>query len=249
MASRILPLLTAALLASCSVALDSQYGIRFEPIPHRTEPRSESAIAAAPTPNYSVETTSVQEHVLQSMDGPNFNQLLVDSPTTAFDPVTASQEWTESAAPDFCKPAADALEHGALHYDSAEHETWPRKKPERSMTWAWVLWAVPAVLVLAQFTGFALMFGAHWYYLGKMRRARTATLIWALTLAVYIVFRVLNALKLSFLAGLVGLVGLLPLIVIMLYRLIADVILLSKMASKQARRSAKQPSNRFRKSI
>lgn len=249
MASRILPLLTAALLASCSVVLDSQYGLRFEPIPHRAEPHNESSIAAAPTPNFSVETTSVQEHVLQSMDGPNFNQLLVDSPTTAFDPVTAAQEWTERAAPDFVKPAADALEHGAVHYDSAEDETWPSKKPERSMTWAWVLWAVPAVLVLAQFTGFALMFGAHWYYLGKMRRARTATLIWALTMAVFIVFSVFKTLELNFLAGLIGFVGLLPLIVIMLYRLIADVILLSKMASKQARRSAKHPSQRSRNSI
>ena len=248
MASRILPLLTAALLASCSVVLDSQYGIRFEPIPHRAEPHSESVSAAAPTPNYSVETTSVQEHVLQSTASPIFNQL-VDNPTTAFDPVEAAREGTERAAPDFVKPAADALEHGAVHYDSAEDETWPSKKPERSMTWAWVLWAVPAVLVLAQFTGFALMFGAHWYYLGKMRRARTATLIWALTLAVYIVFRVFKALDLSFLAGLVGIVGLFPLIVIMLYRLIADVILLSKMASKQARRSAKHPSQRSRNSI
>jgi fatty acid desaturase len=182
------------------------------------------------------------------MDSPNFNQL-VDNPTTAFDPVEAAQEGTERAAPDFVKPAAVVLEQGALHYDSAEDETWPSKKPERFMTWAWVLWAVPAVLVLAQFTGFALMFGAHWYYLGKMRRARTATLIWALTMAVFIVFSVFKTLELNFLAGLIGFVGLLPLIVIMLYRLIADVILLSKMASKQARRSAKRPSNRSRNSI
>jgi hypothetical protein len=128
----------------------------------------------------------------------------------------------------------------------ADRDEWPTKKPERSMTVAWILWAIPAVLILAEFTGFALMFGAHWYYLGKMRRARTATFIWALTLAVFIVFRVFKALELSLLAGLVGLVGLLPLLVIMLYRLIADVILLSKISSKQARRALKTSRNRSR---
>jgi len=182
------------------------------------------------------------------MGNPTVNPL-VANPTTATDPVTAVQEWTESVATDFGKPAADALKQEAAQYDSALEETWPHKEPERNMTWAWVLWAIPAVLVLAEFTGFALMFGAHWYYLGKMRRARMATFIWALTLAVYIVFRAFDALELNVLAGLIGLVGLFPLLVIMLYRLIADVFLLSKMGSKQARRPSNRTPNQSRNSI
>ncbi|MEY4968590.1 MAG: hypothetical protein RLZZ261_361 [Bacteroidota bacterium] len=240
---KFLPFFALAALASCSIQLDSQYGLRLEPSPRgpRSDAQGElhSEIReSAPTTEVSVAPSALEAATALTLEfAPSEFSTALETPKIA----EVESEATASITVEALNQADESIQRA----ETASSE-WPTKKTAHTMTVAWVLWAIPAVLILAEFTGFALMFGAHWYYLGKMRRARTATFIWALTLAVFIVFRVFKALELSLLAGLVGLVGLLPLLVIMLYRLIADVILLSKISSKQARRALKTSRNRSR---
>jgi hypothetical protein len=92
------------------------------------------------------------------------------------------------------------------------------------MLTAWLMWGIPVVLMLTGL-GFLLNFGLHWYYLGKQRRANTATFIWALTLAGYVAVGLLRFLKLGLLALLVFLIALIPLIVIQLIRAVKDAIM------------------------
>lgn len=121
--------------------------------------------------------------------------------------------------------------------EAADHDRFI--KPERSMLAAWIMWSVPVLLMLTG-AGFLLNFGLHWYYLGKNRRANTATFIWALTLAASVIVWFLNSLHLGILAFLVGLVVLLPLLVIQLIRVIKDAILLNKIATKKTRRETRR---------
>jgi hypothetical protein len=112
----------------------------------------------------------------------------------------------------------------------------PRSEPK--MLTAWLMWGIPVVLMLTGL-GFLLNFGLHWYYLGKQRRANSATFIWALTLAGYVAVGLLRFLKLGLLALLVFLIALIPLMVIQLIRAVKDAVLLNKISTRKARRSSR----------
>ena len=237
MASRILSLLTLALFASCSVVLDSQYGLRFEPIPQRAEPRTESTTAANSAPSFAAETPSGPEHVLNSAAGP-IETPFAAAPDVALAPAASEGTWTEFAAPSFVEPATEAITQFEVAQDFAEDEAWPRKKPERSMTWAWVLWAIPVVLVLAAAGGLLLNFGAHWYYLGNRRKGIMRTIVWALTLVVTsMVYFFAAVLSLDLVAALLAIFLLIPLAVIQIVTMVTDFFALQKIAAKRARRA------------
>jgi hypothetical protein len=232
MASRILSLLTLALLASCSVVLDSQYGLRFEPIPQRAEPRTETANAAAPSPHYAAEAPGA----------PYTNPTVAvefAADMWAVDPMTeavAQPEQTEFAVQRIAEPTNEAYEHTAVDQNTAED--WPRKKPERDMTWAWVLWAIPAVLTLVAALGLFLNFGAHWYYLGNYRKAKARTVVWALTLAVFsLMYFLAGSLGLFVAAGYLAIFLFVPLAVIQIITMVTDFFALQKIAAKRARRA------------
>ncbi len=233
MAFRILSLLTLALLTSCTVVLDSQYGLRFEPIPQRVEPRTESAAATIPAPNYAVETPGVPAPY--PMVDVEFA-----ADVLAVDPMAdevAQPEWSELTIQHVAEPA-EAYEQMAVSQNNAEDETWPRKKPEGSMTWAWILWAIPAVLTLVAASGLLLNFGAHWYYLGNRRKGKARTIIWALTLVVSsMVYFFAAVLSLDLAAALLAIFLLIPLAVIQIITMVNDFFALQKIAVKRARRA------------
>jgi len=234
MASRILPLLTAALLASCSVVLDSQYGLRFEPIPQRAEPRTESTTAATPSPDYAVEVPGLP-YTNPTVAVEFAADMLAVDPTTE---AVAQPEWTEFAVQRIMEPAAEAGVQMDLPTKEANDEAWPRKKPERSMTWAWVLWAIPAVLTLVAAGGLLLNFGAHWYYLGNRRKGMARTIVWALTLVVTtMVYFFAGVLSLNLAAALLAIFLLIPLAVIQIITMVTDFFALQKIAAKRARRA------------
>jgi hypothetical protein len=216
-------------LGACSLQLDSQYGIRFEPAkieadasraqPHLAEEWTSPALAySAPetAPDaWSAPPEAVAERnhfasesqfeplpILESLDEPIF---MVES------------EQTTAAAVTFAAP-------------------WPKKKPERNMTVAWVLWAIPAILVLFAAGGLLLNFGAHWYYLGYHRKGMAKTIVWAITLAVLsVVVFLSSALGMNLLAALIALILLVPLGVIQIIGLVKDFFALQKIANKKAR--------------
>jgi hypothetical protein len=233
-AFRILSLLSAALLASCSVVLDSQYGLRFEPIPQRAEPRTETANAAAPSPHYAAEAPGVAA-------GQPTVAVEFAADMWAVDPATeavAQPEHTEFTVQRVAEPTNEAYEHTAVDQNTAED--WPRKKPERDMTWAWVLWAIPAVLTLVAAGGLLLNFGAHWYYLGNRRKGMARTIIWALTLVVTsMVYFLAATLGLNLAAALLAIFLLIPLAVIQIITMVTDFFALQKIAAKRARRSTR----------
>jgi hypothetical protein len=106
------------------------------------------------------------------------------------------------------------------------------------MTWAWVLWAIPVVLVLAAAGGLLLNFGAHWYYLGNRRKGIMRTIVWALTLAVSsMVYFFAAVLGLNVAAALIAILLLVPLMVIQIVTMITDFFALQKIAAKRARRA------------
>lgn len=236
MASRILSLLTLALLASCSVVLDSQYGLRFEPIPQRAEPRAETPNAAAPSPQYAVEAPGVAA-------GQPTVAVEFEADMWAVDPTSeavAQPEWAEFEVHNILEPATEAYEQTAMDQNTAEDPTWPRKKPERNMTWAWVLWAIPAVLTLVAAGGLLLNFGAHWYYLGNRRKGMARTIVWALTLVVTsMVYFLVATLGLNLVAALLAIFLLIPLAVIQIITMVTDFFALQKIAAKRARRATR----------
>ena len=235
-AFRILSLLSAALLASCSVVLDSQYGLRFEPVPQRAEPRTETANSAAPSPNDAVETTDVP-YTNPTVAAEFAADVLAVDPTAE---VAAQPERTEFAVQRITEPATETSEHIAVDQNTAENQIWPRKKPERSMAWAWVLWAIPAVLKLVAAGGLLLNFGAHWYYLGNRRKGIRRTMVWALTLVITsMVYFLAVVLSLDLTAALLAIFLLIPLAVIQIITLVTDFFALQKMAAKRARRASR----------
>jgi hypothetical protein len=234
MASRFLSLLTLALFASCSVVLDSQYGLRFEPIPQRAEPRTESANGAIPSPHFAVETPGVP-YTNPTVAAEFAADVLAVNPMTE---AVEQPEWTEFAVQRITEPAAEAYEQTAVDQYTAVDQIWPRKKPERSMTWAWVLWAIPALLTLAAAGGLLLNFGAHWYYLGNRRKGIMRTIVWALTLVVTsMVYFFAAVLSLDLVAALLAIFLLIPLAVIQIVTMVTDFFALQKIAAKRARRA------------
>lgn len=217
-------------LSACSVKFDAQYGIRFEA----------GKIEASPKP---------QGHETLELAAPNhvsFYEVSNDelSTSTSSLPIDGFSNPTNKADDAFMLPyenVPEQTQHDALQ--PAENEVtdvaaviWPNKKPERNMTVAWVLWAIPAVLLLFAGGGLLLNFGAHWYYLGNYRKGITRTVIWALTLAAFsIVVFFANALGLTLLASLIALVLLLPLAVVQIIGLVNDFFALQKIANKKAR--------------
>ena len=233
--STLLQLGVCLVLTACSVQYDSQYGLRLNPLERTTvaHDRNEREVNAAEPEASVVPTLEPQGFANSPMDYSIQGSIELPFSIQAFQ--------TESTVGQtFATEAMDAANVQIVTHDaneSADHER--LKQPERSMLTAWIMWGVPVLLML---TGaeFLLNFGLHWYYLGKNRRANTATFIWALTVAASVIVWFLNSLHLGILAFLVGLVVLLPLLVIQLIRVIKDAILLHKIATKKTRREARR---------
>lgn len=230
MLRNLIPLTLLLALGACSLQFDSQYGIRFEPAKIEADAsRAQTHSAgewASPMHPYSAPETA-----------PEFwsapNELIAEANTIAVEEqvaqLPASESRIESEAPD-AVPSIEAEQ------TTAASAVWPKKKPERSMTVAWVLWAIPAVLVLFAAGGLLLNFGAHWYYLGYRRKGMAKTVVWALTLAVStLVLFFANVLGMNLLAALIALILLLPLAVIQIVGLVKDFFALQKIANKKAR--------------
>jgi hypothetical protein len=217
-------------LSACSIQFDSQYGIRIEPAKIEADaPRPHSK--SAETWNG---TTSVpSEYALEVWSAPSFHPVDSEPQTTA--PEAYLKPFTPFETTVGVGPAE--------HEQTAESENvalaaaaWPKKKPERNMTVAWVLWAIPAALVLFAASGLLLNFGAHWYYLGYRRKGMSKTIVWAITLAVFSVVVFLSSvLGMNLLAGLLAFILLVPLAVIQIIGLVKDFFALQKIANKKAR--------------
>ena len=216
-------------LGACSLQFDSQYGIRFEPAKieadaPRAQPRSADEWAS-PSIAYSAPETAPDAWSAPAEPLTEANTFAIEDQDAK---LPALESRTESEATD-----------PLLTFESEQttaSAAWPKKKPERSMTVAWVLWAIPAVLVLFAAGGLLLNFGAHWYYLGYRRKGMAKTIIWALTLAVStLVLFFANLLGMNLLAGLIALILLLPLAVIQIVGLVKDFFALQKIANKKAR--------------
>lgn len=218
-------------LGACSLQFDSQYGIRFEPA------------------KIEADASRAQHHLAEDWTSPS---LAYSAPETAPDAWSAPAEmiaeanYFASEEQDAGLPAlesrteSEATDH-VLTVESAQTTaeaaaTWPKKKPERNMTVAWVLWAIPAILVLFAAGGLLLNFGAHWYYLGYHRKGMAKTIVWAITLAVLsVVVFLSSALGMNLLAALIALILLVPLGVIQIIGLVKDFFALQKIANKKAR--------------
>jgi hypothetical protein len=217
-------------LSACSIQFDSQYGIRIEPAKIEADaPRPHSK--SAETWNG---TTSVpSEYALEVWSAPSVHPVDSEPQTTA--PEAYLKPFTPFETTVGVGPAE--------HEQTAESENvalaaaaWPKKKPERNMTVAWVLWAIPAALVLFAASGLLLNFGAHWYYLGYRRKGMSKTIVWAITLAVFSVVVFLSSvLGMNLLAGLLAFILLVPLAVIQIIGLVKDFFALQKIANKKAR--------------
>ena len=217
-------------LGSCSLQFDSQYGIRFEPAKieadaSRAQPRSADEWASS-APTYSAPETAPD-----AWSTPNESFIEMDflASESQAEPLPAIESWTESVV-------AEQVVNVESEHARVAAAPWPKKKPERSMTVAWILWAIPAVLVLFAAGGLLLNFGAHWYYLGYHRKGMAKTIIWAITLAVFsVVVFLTGVLGMNLLASLVALFLLVPLAVIQIIGLVKDFFALQKIANKMAR--------------
>jgi hypothetical protein len=217
-------------LGACSLQFDSQYGIRFEPAkieadasraqPHLAEEWTSPALAYS-APETAPEASSAPAEMIAEA-----NYFANEEQVAA---LPAFESRTESKATDPV-PTVESAQ------TTAAAAAWPKKKPERNMTVAWVLWAIPAVLVLFAAGGLLLNFGAHWYYLGYRRKGMAKTIIWAITLAVFsVVVFLSSALGMNVLAALIALILLLPLAIIQIVGLVKDFFALQKIANKKAR--------------
>lgn len=218
-------------LSACSLQFDSQYGIRFEPA--KIEADAARALThsagewASPMHPYSAPETAPEVWSAPAETFTETNTIAIEEQVA---PLLALTHGTESEATDHVLTVESA------QTTAAAAATWPKKKPERNMTVAWVLWAIPAVLVLFAAGGLLLNFGAHWYYLGYRRKGMAKTIIWALTLAVStLVLFFANVLGMNLLAALIALIVLLPLAVIQIVGLVKDFFALQKIANKKAR--------------
>jgi hypothetical protein len=232
--------LAALLLSACSLQLNSQYGLRIAPAEKgpRGTLRVPSAVAAIPATAIPVgteglegaETADAAHYTLEALTDDSYASASAVSPQPEEVPVGSAVgtyfEVTNVEAAAAELPVDEPLETA----------TPPQSEP--NMLTAWLMWGVPVVLMLTGL-GFLLNFGLHWYYLGKQRRANSATFIWALTLAGYVAVGLLRFLKLGLLALLVFLIALIPLMVIQLIRTVKDAILLNKISTRKARRSAR----------
>jgi len=235
---RFLYLSALALVTSCSLQLDSQYGIRIEPAPKGPQDRQmpkerpSTPVAEAQTESSAwtypeVSQIAVRDEAWSSLS---------EQPREALNEPDPPQTSQSAALAPAENPEFDAVSELNSNL-SGEVDALPKTEP--NMLTAWLMWGIPVVLMLAG-VGFLLNFGLHWYYLGKQRRANSATFIWALTLAGYVAAGLLRFLKLGLLALLVLLIVLIPLMVIQLIRAVKDAVLLNKMASRMARRTARK---------
>lgn len=217
-------------LGACSLQFDSQYGIRFEPAKieanaSHAQPRSANEWASA-APTYSAPKTAPEVWSAPA-------EMIAEANYFANEEQVAPLPNFESLDEAIVTEPIFAVES---EQTTAAAATWPKKKPEHSMTVAWVLWAIPAVLVLFAAGGLLLNFGAHWYYLGYRRKGMAKTVVWALTLAVStLVLFFANVLGMNLLAALIALILLLPLAVIQIVGLVKDFFALQKIANKKAR--------------
>jgi hypothetical protein len=217
-------------LGACSLQLDSQYGIRFEPAKieadaSRDQPRLAeewtSPALAYSAPETAPEAWSAPAEMIAEAN--YFASEELDAALPALESRTESE-------------ATDPVPTVESEQTTAAAATWPKKKPERNMTVAWVLWAIPAILVLFAAGGLLLNFGAHWYYLGYHRKGMAKTIVWAITLAVLsVVVFLSSALGMNLLAALIALILLVPLGVIQIIGLVKDFFALQKIANKKAR--------------
>ncbi|MEY4460936.1 MAG: hypothetical protein RL429_925 [Bacteroidota bacterium] len=250
---RLLPLALLATLASCSVLLDYQYGIRFEPLPRGPRSDAQSIESVSPREDAVAGVTAVEAPLAIAPDAPMASSIdahaglagLADLTTEAADPSSAHGA-TSFAAEGAVEPHLEPTPTATL--PDADRDEWPTKKPERSMTVAWILWGTVAFLTLFAAGGLGLNFGAHWYYLGQKRKGMRRTVIWALTLVAFSVvylFSKIAALKL--LALLLGIFVLFPLILIQIVGLVKDFFALQKLGTKMARRAKRGPSSNSKK--
>lgn len=255
---RLLPLALVAALASCSVQLDSQYGIRLEP--HSRGPRSDAHSAVAGRAREAEATASADDAgaTLTSPLSPALAAPWTESAATlAFTADAPSVAEGLGATEPSLSEAGRATEHSApterdqaetASVPDADRDEWPTQKPERSMTVAWILWGTVAFLTLFAAGGLGLNFGAHWYYLGQKRKGMRRTVIWALTLVTFsIVYLFSKIAALKLLGLLLGIFVLFPLIVIQIFGLVKDFFALQKIAAKKARRAQRGPSDRSKK--
>lgn len=229
--------LAALLLSACSLQLNSQYGLRIAPAEKgpRGTLRVQSDVAATPptaTPLGAdglegAETTNAAHYPIEALSDDSYASAIAVSPEPHEAAAGTYFEATDVKAAATELPADDPL------------ATATPPQPEPNMLTAWLMWGIPVVLMLTGL-GFLLNFGLHWYYLGKQRRANSATFIWALTLAGFVAIGLLRFLKLGLLALLVLLIVLIPLMVIQLIRAVKDAVLLNKMATRLARRAARK---------
>ncbi len=222
-------------LGACSLQLDSQYGIRFEPAKieadaSRAQPHSADEWAS-PLHPYSAPETAPEVWSAPAETVVETNYFASESHIAPL-PNMESLDESIVAEPIF---AVEPEQTTAVAVAAAA-TTWPKKKPERNMTVAWVLWAIPAILVLFAAGGLLLNFGAHWYYLGYHRKGMAKTIVWAITLAVLsVVVFLSSALGMNLLAALIALILLVPLSVIQIIGLVKDFFALQKIANKKAR--------------
>lgn len=124
-------------LSACSIQFDSQYGIRFEPAKieaDATRPNSKSA------ETWNGTTSVPSESNLEVWSAPNVHPVDSEPQTTA--PEAYLKPFTPFETTVGVGPAE--------HEQTAESANvvlaaaaWPKKKPERNMTVAWVLWRYP----------------------------------------------------------------------------------------------------------
>jgi hypothetical protein len=250
---RLLPLALLATLASCSVLLDSQYGIRLEPLPRG--PRSDAQSIESVSPREAAvasEAAIPGEAAVASVDAPP--AFSTDAPlASAAD--SPNGAWFDGVAPTLRHDVFFAPEGSdETHLEPAttatlpDRDEWPTKKPEPNMTVAWILWGTVAFLTLFAAGGLGLNFGAHWYYLGQKRKGMRRTVIWALTLVAFsIVYLFSKIAALELLAVLLGIFVLFPLVAIQIVGLVKDFFALQKLGAKMARRAQRGPSNRSKK--
>lgn len=253
---RLLPLALLATLASCSVLLDSQYGIRFEPLPRGPRYDAQSIESVSPREDAVAGVAAVEAPLAIAPDAPMASS--IDAHTGLVSKTDLADLTTEAADPSPAHGATSFAAEGAVepHLEptptatlpDADRDEWPTKKPERSMTVAWILWGTVAFLTLFAAGGLGLNFGAHWYYLGQKRKGMRRTVIWALTLVAFsIVYLFSKIAALKLLALLLGIFVLFPLIVIQIVGLVKDFFALQKLGTKMARRAKRGPSSNSKK--
>jgi hypothetical protein len=226
--TRNLLLLTAFIaLSACSVQLDSQYGFRIQAGKIEAGSRSNRTVSAELAAPTEVASIGYQEDLSFELNR-SFVEVQTYAPVSEImvEPTQLNASGDAFSNAEWTQPISESFE--------GFESTWPNKKPQRSMTVAWILWAIPTVLILLAGVGFLLNFGAHWYYLGNFKKAIARTLVWAMTLVVFsIVVFFASTLGLELLASLIALVFLIPLGVIHIIGIAKDFFALQKMAKNR----------------